>query len=446
MPEIYAMPESSPANSKLYRSDPDLPAPVSGVADVLQDGVEALLQVVDTKVNWVLPNTWVWIPGEYEWADTTEEGKSPYISTSYKLTLRDDNTCEYEWNRLEQTKKKTEHSMIMRGIWKQPQQCKIANSDVDADGAGQDENGDIDDAAAADADAAVDADADADADAELSHLTRVIDALVIVPNEMSFERHTTGSTGKTVTIATKPAKSTVGGGGGGGRRSSSAGGTQQQALGASASAGGAGGAGGAGPPRRRFLPVFTDTLAEWNMHKERMDSGDKDAEIYLGPFELLFEITPEGSLIRRDKQTAQELFSIGPNSIALCGITPKAVARLGEPHTIITDGWLPQPGGDHTLGNKQSALFSPLEWLAMYLKTHSPSYERHVGRQTDCRAWLSKAAATAKADEIAAELAAIAAALEAKRKSAHDWLIARAMAQIKKEEEEEEEDDEDDDE
>ena len=52
MPEVETAQAAAPAPpKKLFRSDPDLPPAVTGVADVLQDGVEALLKVVDTKVK-----------------------------------------------------------------------------------------------------------------------------------------------------------------------------------------------------------------------------------------------------------------------------------------------------------------------------------------------------------------------------------------------------------
>jgi len=424
MPEISAMSSPTPntKSPKLFRSDPDLPPAVSGVADVLQDGVEALLRVVDTKVNWVMPNQWVWLPGDYEWSESTEEGKTPSITTTYKLRLCDDNSCEYTWNRVEQTKKKTEHSMIMHGVWKQPEKRQVpAEPSADgtpapvepepapAGGEGGDEAPPSRPATAA------------SSRGEEAVILRVLDALAIVPNKISFERHTTGSTGKTVTIATKAGT-----------------------LGAKPKP-----KPKPGEPKpkveRQYLRVASEE--EWPAVSAAIDAGEKDAELCIAPFELVFEILPNGELVRADTKTAAVVFPSGPTSIALAGITAKAMARLGEPHAIITDGWVPASDGSKPLMPKNSAPFSPLDWLALYLKTHSPSYERHIARQQDCGSWLSSAAAAARKAEIEAELAVIAAALAAKQKEAHDWLLAKAMVALeimRKEDEEDEAEDDDD--
>jgi len=71
----------------------------------LHDGVEALLKVVDSKVNWVLPDRWNWIPGKYEWSFETKEGVSPEVLTSSSFNLQHDGTCEYTLERTTKTKK-----------------------------------------------------------------------------------------------------------------------------------------------------------------------------------------------------------------------------------------------------------------------------------------------------------------------------------------------------
>lgn len=407
-----------PTGPKLFRSDPDLPPAVNGVADVLQDGVEALLRVVDTKVNWIMPNTWVWIPGEYGWSESTEEGKSPAICTEYTLVLRDDNSCEYRWTRVEQTKKKTEHSMIMRGVWKQPAKLKVAAPGDGGKGVAEAADGNAGEEGEEAPPGSRPATAASILTEEPEPNTKIIDALVIVPKEISFERNTTGSTGKTVTISTKAGP-----------------------LGAKPKPKPKP---GDAKPERQFLRVARKD--EWQAISDAIEAGEKDAELCVGPFELVFEITPDGDLARSDSQTAEEVFPSGPTSIALAGITAKAVARLGEPASIITDGWMPKGDGSTPLANKRSAPFSPLDWLALYLKTHSPSFEAHVQRQKDELQWLQTTAATARKAEIDAELAVIAAALAAKQKEAHDWLLAKAKVAIEIMRKEEEEDEMDDDE
>jgi len=399
MPEVAAAPSSPP--KKLFRSDPDLPPAVNGVADVLQDGIEALLKVVDTKVNWVLPNNWVWLPGDYEWHEQTPEGKTPQVTIHYKLTLKDDNSCEYTWQRIEQTKKKTEHSMRMFGEWKQPEKRRVplsSDSNVDspvpergASPVGVTEEGSESRPNTAGSYAAPEPEA-----AEM----RVIDALVIVPQSLGFERNTTGSTGKTVTIATK-----------------------SQSV-----------------DKVGHACLKVASPEEWASSKDAEVAKDEDPVI--APFELLFEVKESGELVRCGGQKAQDFFPPNATSIALAGITAKAVARLGEPHTIITDLWMPD--AEMPLPNKHSMPFSPLHWLATYLKTHSPTYEKHVAKQAAIQAELAAIAAEAKADEIAAELAIIAAALALTQKQAHDWLLEKAKFALEKCREEDTDSEEDD--
>jgi len=402
MPEVDASVYAAAKPKKLFRSDPDLPAAVNGVADVLQDGVEALLKVVDTKVNWVLPNKWVWIPGDYEWQQETEEGKTPQVKISYKLALKDDNSCEYTWNRVEQTKKKTEHTVHMTGYWKQPEKRKIPipgeNNGSSSSSSAVEDGSSGEKPAEGEAGEGGETSRPATAMSSVSEIPpvdiRVIDALAIVPESVGFSRSTTGSTGKTVKIATKT--------------------------------------------KSRLLQVASQE--EWT--EIQQEGTPKDADPILAPFELVFEICESGELLRADTQKAKDVFPSGPTSNALAGIAAKAVARLGEPHAVITDGWMP----DETmpLPNTIPMPFSPLQWLATYLKTHSPSYEKHVAGQGECRQWLTDTAQSAKKAEIDAELAVIAAALAAKQKEARDWLEAKAkfaLEVMRKEDEEDELDD-----
>jgi len=164
---------------------------------------------------------------------------------------------------------------------------------------------------------------------------RVIDALVIVPQTIAFKRSTTGSTGKTVTISTKSTSMN----------------SHEEAC------------------------LYVATPAEWAAVQEQ-EEVDQEADPLIAPFELVFEIKESGDLLRADTQSAQDIFPLGPTSTALVGITAKAVARLGEPHTIITDAWMPDSA--KPLSQKEAMPFSPLQWLAMYLKEHSPTHQRKV--------------------------------------------------------------------
>lgn len=98
--------------------------------------------------------------------------------------------------------------MIMHGIWKQPEKRKVP-AEASEDDAYV--------APSRPATPAVEAEPTAEGEEaapsrpataastreEIPANLRIIDALAIVPTKISFERNTTGSTGKTVTIATK---------------------------------------------------------------------------------------------------------------------------------------------------------------------------------------------------------------------------------------------------
>ena len=241
----------------------------------------------------------------------------------------------------------------MAGYWKQPEKRNVSiKEESDSSSSGADDSGSSESVEGeADAGEAGDTSRPATAASTLSEgpsEMKVIDALVIVPQSVGFRRSTTGSTGKTVTISTK--SKTV--------------------------------------DKNGVACLSVASPEEWADKQTRDPIAGADP--LLAPFELVFEIKESGELVRSDTQKAKDTFPPDPTSIALAGITPKAVARLGDPHTIITDAWVPD--STMPLPNKVSMPFSPLQWLASYLKTHSPSYERHVARQQECLAWLTDTA------------------------------------------------------
>jgi len=174
-------------------------------------------------------------------------------------------------------------------------------------------------------------------------------------------------------------------------------------------------------------------------------------EGFIQPFELQFQITNAGTLIRADDVTAEQCFPSGPETIQLVGVTKKATARLGEPHVIITEKWMPsappsvgassdedgegeEGGGSNAAGvlltelaKVQQEPFEPLQWLAHYLKTHSPKYEAHMLRKATCQAWLTKTGTHAAAKEMATEYLSKRGAAAQTREMARSWLLAKVI-------------------
>ena len=150
---------------------PELPQGLGTLPEVLQDGIEGLLDLVDTKVNWILPNRWVWIPGTYEWNFESAEGETPIVKTRYHLTLGEDSTMTYSWYSMEKTKKMTEHEMRLDGTWQGPERKVVEETSTSEESSTQ--------------------------------TSTTVDIITLLPTRIAFERRITGSTNKTVTIKTK---------------------------------------------------------------------------------------------------------------------------------------------------------------------------------------------------------------------------------------------------
>jgi hypothetical protein len=305
--------------------------------------------------------------------------------TKYHLELNEDSTMVYSWYNMEKHKKKTEHWVRLEGIWKGPEK-KMVNvppappKDVSvagsqASGAGN-EGGEEAPEGAAEGGGELEQRPEGDDDLQVA-----IDIILVVPNKVSFQRSLTGSTNKAVTIKTKTEDG--------------------------------------------FMPIQL-------------------GEGFIQPFELQFHVTSEGKLIRADSVTAEQCFPPGKETIDLVGVTKKATARLGDPHVIITEKWVPNgprkedeednggpppKKGDeavvHELAKVDQEPFEPLQWLAMYLKTHSPKFEAHTLRQKSCRAWLSKTCQHAAAKELAVEFLEKRGAAAATREAARTWLLTK---------------------
>jgi hypothetical protein len=350
-------------------STPALPPGLGSLPEVLQDGIEGLMELVDTKVNWVMPNSWVWIPGTYEWSFDSAAGVTPEIQTKYHLELLEDSTMVYTWYNMEKHKKKTEHSVRLEGVWKGPEKIHVDAPPKEVSET-ESQAGDEGEERPSSPVSVVESDS-----GQIE-----IDIIVVVPTKISFQRSMTGSTNKAVTIKTKTDDG--------------------------------------------FMPIQL-------------------GEGFIQPFELQFQITDDGKLIRADKVTAEHCFPPNKQTIDLVGVTKKATARLGDPHVIITENWVPSgpakedadSGGPpkkgphivHEMSKVDQAPFEPLQWLAHYLKTHSPKFEAHTLRKKMCQSWLTKTGQHAAAKETASEFLEKRGAAAAQREAARVWLLTKVQ-------------------
>ena len=83
---------------------------------VTADGINALSNFVDSRVQWVMPDKWIWIPGVYEFESTEVPKKNTTVVCKYTMILFDDKSVKYTWYNTESSKKTIEHMLTIEGI------------------------------------------------------------------------------------------------------------------------------------------------------------------------------------------------------------------------------------------------------------------------------------------------------------------------------------------
>jgi hypothetical protein len=84
---------------------------------VTADGINALSNFVDSRVQWVMPDKWIWIPGVYEFESTQVPKKNTTVVCKYTMILFDDKSVKYTWYNTESSKKTIEHMLTIEGNW-----------------------------------------------------------------------------------------------------------------------------------------------------------------------------------------------------------------------------------------------------------------------------------------------------------------------------------------